>query len=135
MNHDKPQVYPNVDDEATIILAYPHAQAVVQASWNWPFSRKDMEVYGAAGYIITIAADQIRIRRKNDEKESLRAAPPLTAPNDNSLHYLAAVINGQVESVGDPRALDTNIMVMQILDAARESARTGTTIKLSALPQ
>lgn len=135
VNHDKPQVYPNVDDEATIILAYPQAQAIVQASWNWPFSRKDMEVYGATGYAITVAADQIRTRYKNDEKESLSAAPPLSAPNDDSLHYLAAVMNGKIESAGDLSALDTNITVMQILDAARQSARTGTTIKLSSLPQ
>jgi glucose-fructose oxidoreductase len=135
VNRDKPQIYPNVDDEATIILGYPHAQAVIQASWNWPFSRKDMEVYGVTGYAITVAADQIRIRHKNDEKEILAVAPPLSVPNDDSLHYLAAVMNGQIESRGDPSALDTNITVIQILDAARESARTGTTIKLSALPQ
>jgi len=42
----KPDIYPRVDDEATILLTYPKAQAIVQASWNWPFSRKDMEVYG-----------------------------------------------------------------------------------------
>ena len=33
----KPNMYPNVDDEATIILEYPNAQAIIQASWNWPF--------------------------------------------------------------------------------------------------
>ncbi len=45
----KPQIYSRVDDEATIILTYPRAQAIVQASWNWPFDRKDMEVYGQTG--------------------------------------------------------------------------------------
>src|SRR5208282_5145970 len=45
----KPDIYPRVDDEATIVLTYPHAQAILQASWNWPFSRKDMEVYGKTG--------------------------------------------------------------------------------------
>ena len=40
-NHDKPQIYPRVDDDATIVLQYPHAQAVIQASWNWPFSREE----------------------------------------------------------------------------------------------
>jgi hypothetical protein len=34
---------------------------------------------------------------------------------------------------GDLTALDTNVIVMQILDAARESARTGRTVKLSRL--
>jgi predicted dehydrogenase len=32
----KPDVYPLVDDEATIVLTYPKAQAIIQASWNWP---------------------------------------------------------------------------------------------------
>jgi len=32
LNHDKPQIYPNVDDDATIVLTYPHTQAVIQAS-------------------------------------------------------------------------------------------------------
>ena len=41
----KPDVYPRVDDEATIVLTYPKAQAIIQASWNWPFDRKDMEIY------------------------------------------------------------------------------------------
>ncbi len=35
----KPEVYPAVDDEATIILRYPQAQVIIQASWNWPFNR------------------------------------------------------------------------------------------------
>src|SRR5271170_1212227 len=41
---DKPEKYPHVDDDATIILRYPHAQAVLMPSWNWTFGRKDMEV-------------------------------------------------------------------------------------------
>ena len=43
----QPAVYPRVDDEATILLEYPNAQGIIQASWNWPFNRKDLEVYGA----------------------------------------------------------------------------------------
>ena len=61
---DKPQIYPRVADEATIILRYPKAQAVLMPSWNWPFSRKDMEVYGATGYIITVGPDKLRLRFK-----------------------------------------------------------------------
>ena len=131
--HDKPAIYPNVDDDATIILSYPHAQAVIQASWNWPFGRKDMEVYGATGYAITVESSHLRVRHEHDEHESEQTAAPLSAPNDDSLHYLAAVMNGQLQPAGDLTALDTNIVVMQILDAARDSARTGRTIRLSPL--
>ena len=91
---DKPQIYPRVADEATIILRYPKAQAVLMASWNWPFSRKDMEVYGATGYIITVGPDKLRMRTKGQDQESEGTAPPLTPPNDGSLHYLTAVLNG-----------------------------------------
>ena len=30
----KPDVYPKVEDEATIVLTYPKTQAILQASWN-----------------------------------------------------------------------------------------------------
>ncbi len=62
-------------------------------------------------------------------------AAPLAAPEDSSLHYLAAVLRGQLQPDGDLTSLYTNMVVMQILDAARESARTGRTIVLHPLPQ
>ncbi len=126
----KPQVYPKVDDEGTIILTYPHAQAIIQGSWNWPFARKDMQVYGAKGYVDTIGADQLEVRLPGDKAEHAQTPPPLTPPNDSSLHYLAAVLRGQLEPKGDLNSLDTNVTVMRVLDAARTSAQTGRTIHL-----
>jgi predicted dehydrogenase len=133
VNHDKPELYPHVDDDATIILTYPHAQAVIMASWNWPFGRKDMEVYGATGYAITVGPDKLRLRLPHESEERLTTASPLEGPQQSSLSYLAAVLRGQLQPKGDLTALDTNVIVMQILDAARESARTGKSIHLSKL--
>jgi glucose-fructose oxidoreductase len=133
VNHDKPHLYPHVDDDATIVLAYPHAQAVIQASWNWPFGRKDMEVYGATGYVITVGADEVRVRHEHDSSEEKVSASSLPSNQKNSLSYLAAVLRGELEPKGDQSALDTNVVVMQILDAARESARTGRSVKLSRI--
>lgn len=133
VNHDKPNLYPIVDDDATIVLAYPHAQAVLQASWNWPFNRKDMEVYGATGYAITVGPDQLRIRQQHDSGEHTTTPDKLPPDEASSLNYLAAVLRGQIQSQDDLTGLDTNVVVMQILDAARESARTGKTIKLTKL--
>ena len=131
---DKPAVYPHVDDDATIILRYPAAQAVLQPSWNWPFDRKDMEVYGATGYAITVAKDHLRVRYAGEKDESLIQAPPLAADRQSSLDYLAAVMNGQIKPDGDLSSLATNMVVMQILDAARQSAQTGKTVVLAPLP-
>ena len=132
----KPDVYPRVDDEATIILTYPKAQAIVQASWNWPFERKDMEVYGQKGYAITVRRDDIRVRRggnsnQQESREEQIAAKPLPAPYDNSLSYLRAVLVDGMKPDG-PSSLEINLTVTEILDAARRSAATGKTIRLPA---
>jgi predicted dehydrogenase len=128
----KPEIYSRVDDEATIILTYPKAQAIIQASWNWPFDRKDMEVYGQKGYVITVRRDDIRIRRGgNDSHEEQVAAKPVPAPYDNSLSYVRAVILDGAKPDG-LSSLDTNVTVTEILDAARRSAASGTTIPLPA---
>jgi len=127
----KPEIYSRVDDEATIVLTYPKAQAIVQASWNWPFGRKDMEVYGRTGYAITVAGNDLRVRSSGSANEQSLAARPIPAPYDNSLSYLRAVIvDGAKEDALS--SLDTNVTVTEILDAARRSAASGQTIRLPA---
>ncbi len=135
VNQDKPEIYPKVDDDSTIVLKYRHAQAVIQGSWNWPFGRKDMEVYGATGYAITVAADKLRVRHEHDSDELLTTPAALSEPESNSLSYLAAVLRGQIRDHGDLSALDTNVTVMQILDAARESARSGKSVRLTRISE
>ena len=125
----KPEVYPRVDDEATIILAYPNAQAIVQASWNWPFSRKDMEVYGQKGYAITAGPGAVRVRLPGNE-ELLTDAKPLEKMKEDSVSYLRAVVLGGLKPEGQS-SLETNVIVTEILDAARQSAAMGKTVSLA----
>jgi predicted dehydrogenase len=125
----KPDIYPHVDDEATIVLTYPKAQAILQASWNWPFSRKDMEVYGQTGFAITVERDAVRVRLPKQE-EKLRDAKPLDPRESDSVNYLRAVILDGMPPQG-LSSLETNMIVTEILDAARRSAVTGKTIRLS----
>jgi glucose-fructose oxidoreductase len=131
---DKPQIYPRVDDDATVILRYPGMQAVLMPSWDWTFGRKDMEVYGTKGYAIAVNPTDVRERFTESSPEESVSAPPLDAPEDTSLHYLAAVVRGQLDPDHDLTSLDTNVVVMQILDAARASVRTGKTVTLRPLP-
>jgi predicted dehydrogenase len=99
-------------------------------SWNWTFGRKDMEVYGTKAYAIAVNPTDVRQRFGESSPEQTLTEPPLVAPEDTSLHYLAAVVRGKIQPHGDLSALDTNVTVIQILDAARESARTGKTVNL-----
>jgi predicted dehydrogenase len=127
--HIKPEIYPRVDDEATIILTYPHAQAIVQASWNWPFSRKDMEVYGQRGYVITVGPGAVRVRFPEKEETSADAKP-LPKTKEDSVSYLRAVLLGGLKPEAQS-SLETNVIVTEILDAARRSAATGKTVFLA----
>ncbi len=131
---DKPDIYSKVDDDATVILRYPKAQAVLMPSWNWSFARKDMEVYGNGGYTITVGSDHLRERYRGQTTESEATAPPLGKAESDSLDYLAAVLHGEVKADGDLSSLQTNVVVMQILDAARRSAQTGRTVSVAPLP-
>jgi predicted dehydrogenase len=82
-----------------------------------------------------VGSNQVRLRHQQDAEEQLTTAAPLTPPQNDSLNDLAAVLQGRIEPKGDLSSLDTNVVVMQILDAARESARTGKTIRLTKLEE
>jgi predicted dehydrogenase len=125
----KPEVYPKVEDEATIVLTYPKAQGIIQASWNWPFSRKDMEIYGQTGYVLVPRSDLLRVRKAGARTESELPVPPLSGPQADPLSYLAAVARREIVPSG-LSSLETNLVVTEILDAARESARTGRRVEL-----
>ena len=128
--HLQPELYPKVDDEATIVLTYPGAQGIIQASWNWPFSRKDTHVYGERGYACALDGSRLRVRvGESDETQTETSAPP--APLDDPFAYLAAVVRGEITPAPDDlSSLELNLVVMEILDAALESARTGRRVEL-----
>jgi predicted dehydrogenase len=126
---DKPQIYTHVDDEATVLLEYPKAQGVIQASWNWPVGRKDFEVYGATGYAIATGGDNLRVRLPGEKAEETRILPPLKPQAADSISYLIGVVRGQFKPYG-LSSLENNVIVVEILDAARQSAKTGRTVTL-----
>ena len=129
--HIKPNVYPKVDDEATIVVTYPKAQGIIQASWNWPYNRKDMEIYGQTGYVLVPRRDLLRVLKGDHlEDETQTTIPPLTGQEADPISYLVAVVRGEIQPTGDLSSLDVNMTAQEILDAARESAATGKRIDL-----
>lgn len=126
----KPHVYPKVDDEATVVVSYSDSQGIIQASWNWPFSRKDMEVYGEKGYLMADNANTLRARIGTNQESKVDLNPRL-APYDDPFSLFAAVVKKQIRlDPYDLSSLENNMIVMEILDAAIRSHKTGTTIYL-----
>lgn len=133
LQHFKPEIYPKVDDEATIVLEYPGMQGIIQASWNWPFSRKDLEVYGATGYVISENRSNMRVRLKGEDKEHAEVMTERLAPYDDPFALLAGVIKKEItQPAYDLSSLENNLIVVEILEAAIQSSRTGKKVVLKA---
>lgn len=127
LKHYKPDVYPKVDDDATIMVEWPGAVGLIEGSWNWPFSIKDWEVFGDKGYLHALNPHDLQERKGDKPYYPLEVPTP--AYTDN-LTYLADVLSGKINSDNDLSGLPNNLIVVRILDAARRSAKEGKRIEL-----
>ncbi|MDR1402367.1 MAG: Gfo/Idh/MocA family oxidoreductase [Tannerellaceae bacterium] len=128
LNKQKPQLYPKVDDDATIIVQYPNLTVQIMASWNWPINRKDMHIYGEKGYIYQDNATDLRVHVKN--KETAQKAPALKAPCNDPFLYFKAVVRNEINvEPTDLSSLENNLTVVSILDAAVRSGKSGSIVK------
>ncbi len=124
----KPQLYPQVEDDATILITYPKAQVIVQASWNWSHNRKEMELYGTHGYVFCKNGTDMEILEDEEAGPYEQKADALAEEVNDPFTYLAQVVqNGLEVEAWDVSAIENNMRVMMILEAARISAETGKT--------
>ncbi len=127
----KPELYPEVDDEATILLEYPTMQGIIQASWNWPIPRKDMQVYGRTGVAFADNAETLRYQKNENVEMKVFELPSLPTPFHDPFAYFKAVIRGEIqEQPMSLSSLENNMIVMEILNAAMKSAETGRKVYL-----
>jgi len=123
----KPEVYPKVDDDATITVEYEDTVGIIEASWDWPYSIKSLEVYGAESSYH--APNGKTLMKNTNPVESEK----LTLTQDyfqDHIAYLEAVLSGKISPENDLSSLANNLIVVEILEAAKKSAETGKRIKL-----
>lgn len=125
----KPDIYPKVEDDATIVLTYPKASVILQPSWNWPENRKDMEIYCQTGQVLVPQGDEMLVQSDHEAKPTEIDPPALTGPYADPVSYFAAVVRKEIVPTG-LASLDVNVTVVEILDAAHKSAKTGKAVKL-----
>jgi predicted dehydrogenase len=109
------------------LLEYADATGIIEASWNWPFGIKDMEVFGEKGYLHALNGNTLEERKDTGTYSRVDVKPYIYKDN---LAYLAAALKGEASISNDPSSLENNVIVVKILEAARESAKTGKAIKL-----
>ena len=118
-----------VDDDATIVLDYPDATAVIEASWDWPYNKDIAEVFGPKGSLL---ARHNTLQFRSADTRGPNVAPdgdnvaldPLPKETSNPVSYFVDCIRNN-KPIEDPLSAQLNVQVMEILDAARESVRTG----------
>ena len=127
----RPELYPEVDDDATIILEYADATGIIEASWHWPFPIKDLEVFGGTGYIQALDEYTLRTKTNGDQFFVTEEVEMLADPYQDYLSYFVAVIKGEIHPDQDLSSLENNLIVVRILEAARQSAREGRKVALT----
>jgi predicted dehydrogenase len=133
-NHFKPDIYPKVEDEATIVLTYPRLQGIVQASWNLPFSERSLQIYGNMGYVFAPRMDLLRLRMAGTEESELELqTEPEPGLMTDDISYFAAVVRREIKPTG-PSSLQANLITTEILDAAGKSIELGKRIDLPKSP-
>ena len=125
----KVEQHNEVDDDATIILDYPDGEVIIEASWNWPYSMGQVQVFGSKGSMLATGSELFyRSANEDGTKKGLEGQPVTLKPpvreTSNAISYFVDCIRHD-KPIEAPLSTKLNVQVMEILDAARESVRTG----------
>lgn len=125
-----------VDDDATILLEYPDGRAIIEASWDWPESKGQVAIYGPKG---SLMANEHELLSQPAGTKPNAALPfgqpvqlqPVPRETSNPIAYFVYCIRNN-KPIENPVAPEMNVAVVEILDAARESMRTGRAVPMPA---
>jgi predicted dehydrogenase len=133
--HLRPETFPKVEDSATLVLKYKNGINVFEGSWDLPRSFQDLEIFGSSAApdgslnrgSIYMTQQKVELRNGRETREV-----PLTALSPEKADPIAFMVdairnNKPIEGI---TALEINLEVVEIIEAAKESIRTGRAVKL-----
>lgn len=119
-----------VDDDATIVLDYPDATISIEPSWDWPYGMDRVYVFGTKGSFLGMHNDLYFRAGDSVELDGQRVAlAPVGHDTSNPISYMIERIRDN-KPIEEPLSARLNVQVMEILDAARESAKAGRAVEL-----
>ena len=129
----KTEQHNRVEDDATMVLDYPDATVVIEPSWDWPYDMDRAYVFGTKGSLLATRDDLFQRQQTDDKPQTLDgdhvALEPLPHERSNPISYFLSRIHNQ-NSIEDPLTARLNVQVMEILDAARQSLKSGRPVEL-----
>ena len=126
-NHLRPDVFPKVEDNADLILGYKNGVGIFEGSWDLPRSYQDLEVFGFKG---SVYMKNGSVDKQEGRKVSPLAITPLAPEDSQPIAYMVSRMR-QNKPIEGMTALDINAEVIEIIEAAKESIRTGKAVSLA----
>jgi len=126
VNQLRPETFPKVEDTSSMILHYKNGVGVFEGSWDLPRSYQDLEVFGLKGSVYMKQAG-VELRQGKEVKQiPLETLPP---ERSEPIAYMVDSMknNKPIEGLV---ALDINVDVNEIIEAAKMSVKSGHAVKL-----
>jgi predicted dehydrogenase len=131
VNQLRPETFPKVEDNSTMILSYKHGVGLFEGSWDLPRSFQDLEVFGRDGSVYMVNG-RVELRKGQQR----RGAPPVEVAVDALPPERAEPIAYMLDAIKSGKgvegltAIDINVDVVEIIDAAKQSVKTGRAVAL-----
>lgn len=126
VNRLQPERFPKVEDHATLLLHYRNAEGIFEGSWDLPRSFQDLEVFGRQG-IVYMQNGKVELKKGRETQEV--PIEPLSPERAKPVAYMVESLKSG-KPVEGLVGIDLNVQVNEIIDAAKESIRTGKPVML-----
>lgn len=127
VNHLRPETFPKVEDNADLILGYKNGVGIFEGSWDLPRSYQDLEVFGLKGSVY-MEQKAVTLQKGRGKPETLELTP--RPPEESEpVAYMVSRIR-QNKPIEGLTAMDINVGVIEIIDAAKQSIASGKAVKL-----
>lgn len=125
--HLRPNDFPNVEDGVTMVLGYPNAVAILEQSWDLPPNSGGLEIVSYEG-AIRMEDGKLEARKGRTPAAAL-PVQPLPPERSGPIAYMVHCVknNRPVEGLV---SLDYTVAVNEIIDAAKQSIKTGKPVRL-----
>ncbi len=126
VNHLRPQTFPKVEDNSDLLLSYRESVGVFEGSWDLPRGFQDLEIFGLKGSLyMKNGSVELRTGRNAEPVEM----QPLPAERAEPLAYMTSSLRSG-KPLDGLTALDINVGVVEIIEAAKRSVKTGNAVAL-----
>jgi predicted dehydrogenase len=125
-----------VEDDATVLLEYPDATAILMPSWDWSYGKGQAEIFGSKGSLL-VRGDGLLFQPakgatslQNPDGKPVETQPVPREKRNGVAYFLYCIRNNK--PIEGPVSAAINVGVNEIIDAAKESIRTGRAVAMPA---